>query len=229
MSARVKTIAYGVLENYLGYRFQDANLLRKALTHRSFSADHNERLEFLGDAVLETIISDYLFKYYQNHSEGELTRLRASVVCGSNLADIARGLKLYEFLHLGEGEMRSGGAKRESILEDALEAIIGAIYLDSDFLNVQKVVLELFAKSLDNLSSTPLKDAKSRLQEFLQGHNLALPQYELIDQQGPDHAKTFTVRLSSEAVHFTASGASRKKAEQNAAALMLAHYLREER
>lgn len=218
-------VLWNKLSRSIGHDFACMDLLQQALTHRSHSAEHNERFEFLGDALLETIISAALYQQFPNAPEGDLTRLRAAIVKGSNLVTIAEKLTLGEYLQLGAGERKSGGKRRESILADAVEAIIAAIYLDSDFSTCEKVTLKLFA---DNLAGLPdpelLKDPKTRLQEWLQGRGLPLPAYELICEYGPEHAREFTMAAVSENHRATASASSRKKAEQAAAEKLLTLY-----
>lgn len=216
---------WGTLERRLGYSFANRALLEQALTHRSHSADHNERLEFLGDALLETIISVALYHDHPGAPEGDLTRLRAAVVNGTSLATIARRLSLGKYLRLGEGEHKSGGNRRASILADAVEATLAAIYLDSDFSTCEEVTLTLFGDSLRTLpAAETLKDAKTRLQEYLQGRNLPIPSYQLVALSGPEHARRFTMAVISENHRAEASGGSRKKAEQAAAETLLSRY-----
>lgn len=213
------------LEHAIGYHFNDRRLLIQALTHRSRGASHNERLEFLGDALLETIISAALYHRRPSAAEGDLTRLRAAVVKGTNLADIAQQLNLGSYLQLGDGERKSGGHRRDTILADAVEAIIAAVYLDSDFSQCEQFTLTLFADSLAALPSVEqLKDAKTRLQEYLQGHGLPLPAYTLVQETGPDHARQFTIKAASQEKTAQATASSRKKAEQAAAEKLLAQY-----
>lgn len=204
----------------LGYRFRDDSLLETALTHRSVGSLNNERLEFLGDAVLNTVIAIDLFRRRPDAPEGELSRLRASLVRGETLARLGRELGIGDCVRLGEGERKSGGYRRDSILADTVEAIIGAVYLDSDFDHASALVLELFASRLEDLpSAEQLKDPKTRLQEFLQQRGEALPEYRLVESSGADHARQFTVRCSVDAfsVDCEATATSRRKAEQQAA------------
>lgn len=204
----------------LGHAFRDETLLETALTHRSAGSVNNERLEFLGDAVLNTVIAIDLFARRPEAPEGELSRLRASLVRGETLARIAREIGIGDCVRLGEGERKSGGFRRDSILADTVEAIIGAVYLDSDFDTAARFVLELFSSRLENLPSVEdLKDPKTRLQEFLQRRGEALPEYEVVESSGADHARRFTVRCSIEAhgVNCEATATSRRKAEQQAA------------
>lgn len=194
------------------YRFQNLELLQQALTHRSFHHQHNERLEFLGDALLETIISAYLFREHPHLSEGELTRLRMLMVRGEHLAQLAKQLKLGDYLRLGLGERKAGGIRRQSILADAFEALIAAIYLDSNYLQCEQSVLLIFAAALKDLSRKSLqKDAKTTLQEYLQQRGFPLPVYELISETGPDHQPLFEVAVRSASLEVLAQASSRKK------------------
>lgn len=208
----------------LGYRFTDPQLLETALTHRSVGSHNNERLEFLGDAVLSFVISAELFRRFTNANEGSLSRLRASLVKGDTLALIALDLKLGDYLNLGSGELKSGGFRRESILADALEAIFGAVYLDSDIERARQLILELYEDRIAAVQpAANLKDPKTRLQEFLQARRLPLPTYNVIAMEGEAHEQTFTVSCSVEglAEPTSATAASRRKAEQAAAELAL--------
>lgn len=219
----MSVIALTKLESALGYTFNDKSLLKTALTHRSKSKRNNERLEFLGDALLETIISDRLYRDKPKASEGDLTRLRATLVRGKTLSELAELLCIKDYMIVGSGELRSGGYQRESTVADALEAIFAAIYLDSDFLTCQSVVTTIFNNKIKALPDAQvLKDAKTKLQEFIQSNEAAeLPAYELLSIDGPDHAKTFTVRCLALGHDATASASSKKKAEQQAAKQIL--------
>jgi ribonuclease-3 len=213
-----------LLEKKLGYQFHDPKLFEQALTHRSAKGQHNERLEFLGDTILSTIVSKALYLKFSQATEGELSRMRSLLVCGPSLAAIAHQFELGDFIQLGTGELKSGGFRRESILENTFEAIIGAIYLDSDFLTTESLLLVWFASRLEAIDpSQAQKDPKTRLQEHLQQHKHPLPTYEVIATKGKDHNQTFTVACS--VVNFiepiTAQGSSRRKAEQEAAAKVL--------
>lgn len=213
-----------VLGRQLGYAFSDPNLLKRALSHRSFGANNNERLEFLGDSILNFIIAQRLFEKFPSAKEGELSRLRASLVKGETLAKVAKELNLGEFLLLGEGELKSGGFRRASILADAVEAIIGAIYLDSDMPTVVERVYSWFSDRIDNITlEDDARDAKSQLQEWLQARKLPLPVYEVVATEGEAHNQTFTVTCSvsvlAEATKAVAS--NRKHAEKQAAKLMI--------
>ncbi len=216
--------AFNDLQDVITYRFENIELLQLAMTHRSYNKTHNERLEFLGDAVLGMIIADRLFEIFPDQSEGKLTRLRASLVNGVMLAEIARSIDLGTHIKLGSGELKSGGRKRESILADAFEALIGAVYLDSDFVTVQKVVIGLFQDRIEKLDpSIQTKDSKTQLQEFLQSRKLPLPEYNIEEITGKDHAQTFTVSCTVASLKQTGTsqGPSRRIAEQRAARLVL--------
>lgn len=207
-----------------GYQFKDNNLLNLALTHRSMGSENNERLEFLGDSILGMVISSELFSRFPEEKEGVLTRLRSSIVKGDTLSEIAAELNLGDFIKLGSGELKSGGYRRASTLADVVEAIIGAIYLDSktDFgiSKIEKIILTIFKSRIDDCEpSGVLKDPKTRLQEHLQSKNLPLPVYSVVSISGKEHLQTFKVSCSIEGFsnHAVAKGASRRKAEQAAA------------
>jgi len=204
----------------LGHRFRDAALLRAALTHSSAGEVNNERLEFLGDAVLALLIGESLYERFPGANEGQLSRLRASLVKRETLAWLARGLVLGPHLVLGEGEKRSGGAERDSNLANALEAVIGAIYLDGGIDACRTEVLPWFAGTLANLVRNGLrKDPKTELQERLQSRHLPVPVYNVTDIAGPPHRRVFTVSCASAAlgVPVSGQGSSRRRAEQAAA------------
>lgn len=208
----------------LRHDFHNPSLLQQALTHRSASNTNNERLEFLGDAVLGLVIADALYARYPRATEGELSRLRATLVKKPTLAGIARELELGEYLQLGSGELKSGGFRRDSILADALEAIIGAVYLDAGFAAASELVLRLYSERLQSLPDvSSLKDPKTRLQEHLQSRRIELPSYTVVKVSGKAHAQTFEVECHIlELDRMTrGKGASRRKAEQSAAAHML--------
>jgi ribonuclease III len=211
----------GRLESRIGYQFADRGLLAQALTHRSANRRlNNERLEFLGDALLSEIISVALYRGHQEASEGQLTRMRASLVKGVTLAEIALEMGLGDYLSLGGGELKSGGFRRESILADAVEALIGAIFLDGGLDACQRRVLAWFALRLDDVSpESANKDPKTALQEWLQGRQLPLPVYEVVQVHGQAPKQTFDVccTLHDGDQQFVASGPSRRKAEQAAA------------
>ena len=211
------------LLNKLGHEFADPTLLEQALTHCSAGSTNNERLEFLGDAVLDCVISDELFQRYPQAREGELSRLRASLVRRDSLAAVAQTLDVGQYLRLGTGERKSGGHHRGSILSDALEALLGAIYLDGGYAACRSCILGLFADLLDNPSTVAaLKDAKTRLQEHLQAHHLALPEYRVVEVTGDAHDQFFKVEcVIGDSEPTQGQGRSRRYAEQGAAEKML--------
>jgi ribonuclease-3 len=216
----------------IDYRFGNPALLEEALTHRSAGSINNERLEFLGDAILNTVIAARLFERHPEAAEGDMSRMRARLVRGSTLAEVAAGMGLGQRIRLGEGERKSGGFRRSSILADAYEALLGAIYLDGGFEACRTVILQRFDPLIDALpDSSELKDAKTRLQEWLQGRGRPLPEYVLLDESGADHRKTFRVacRVGDDGLQAEQSGSSRRKAEQAAAAAMLETLEREAR
>ena len=216
---------YRKLYKKIGYQFQQPELLKTALTHSSHGKKNNERLEFLGDAVLGWIISEALYDRFPNAKEGELSRLRSRLVKGDTLAEVADELGISEHLRLGQGEMKSGGNRRRSTLADAVEAIIGAIFLDADISVCKKTVLAWMASRLKGVSlEANLKDPKTRLQEFLQSRKLSLPSYEIVATEGKDHDQVFTVSCTLDALDkaITAKGKSRRRAEQAAATEALA-------
>ena len=209
-------------QNTIGYNFQSEGLLRQALTHSSYANEKhmkklsdNERLEFLGDAVLELVSSDFLYKNYQKLPEGELTKLRASIVCEPTLALCAKELHLGEYLLLGKGEDQTGGRERKSILSDALEAVIGAIYRDGGFANAKEFVLKYIMTDIEHKQL--FYDSKTILQEVVQGEHESL-QYVMTEESGPDHNKSFTVEAHIDNVCLgVGSGHTKKAAEQEAA------------
>jgi ribonuclease III len=208
----------------LGYEPRDLALFRAALTHRSAAGPNNERLEFLGDAVLNLLIAHRLYATFPRATEGELSRLRARLVSREPLAEIALSLGLGETLQLGSGELRSGGFRRQSILADALEALCGAIYLDGGVAAVEPLITRLFAERMAALPDPEaLKDPKTRLQEYLQSRSLTLPRYAVCGIEGEDHAQTFRVscEVPGLALRVEGGGSSRRRAEQQAAARML--------
>lgn len=212
------------LQERLRHRFSDTSLLERALTHRSFSADHYERLEFLGDSVLGLAVSGMLYARLQHQSEGDLSRIRSNLVRQDTLCELAQGLGLPQLLRLGEGELRSGGQNRPSILADVLEALIGAVYLDAGFEAANALVLRLFAAvDLSPGQSVQSKDAKTALQEWLQGRKMKLPTYRVVGTSGQAHRQTFEVACEIQETGQTehGTGASRRAAEQAAAARML--------
>ncbi len=208
------------LEERLGYRFVQHALLEQAVTHRSHGATHNERLEFLGDAVLNCAIAQLLFQKYLRLDEGDLSRLRANLVKQQSLADIAERLVLSDFLRLGEGEMKSGGFRRPSILADTMEAIFGAIFLDTGFESARTVIGKLFDPVLKSVDPKTLgKDSKTLLQEYLQGKRIALPVYSVVETRGAAHNQEFEVECSIPKLEISVrgTGRSRRAAEQSAA------------
>lgn len=209
----------------LGYRFTNLALLEQALTHRSASSCHNERLELLGDALLDLVIADALYLTFSQATEGELSRLRALLVRQDSLARIARELGLGSFLDLGEGELRSGGESRDSILADALEALFAAVYLDGGFPAARGLILSLYAGPLAGLPAQgEIKDPKTRLQEQLQAARRQLPEYRVVDISGSPHEQSFRVMclLDDTGQATEGTGTSRRRAEQDAAARMIA-------
>lgn len=212
------------LSRGLGYRFHRAGLLDEALTHRSTGGPNNERLEFLGDALLNWVIADTLYDLYPRADEGDLTRLRANLVREATLAEIAQDLQLGEHLVLGPGERRSGGFRRQSILADSLEAVIAAVYLDGGFEAARTVIEALYRGRLQQLpDSESLKDPKTRLQEYLQARGLPLPAYQVLEIAGHAHEQQFHVRCTAPGGAQAAEGhgSSRRRAEQVAAASLL--------
>jgi len=208
----------------LGYEPQDLALFRAALTHRSAPGANNERLEFLGDAVVNLSIAQRLYEAFPLATEGELSRLRARLVSREPLAEIAVSLGLGETLQLGSGELRSGGFRRQSILADALEALCGAIFLDGGLGAVEPIIARLFTARIAALPSPEaLKDPKTRLQEYLQSRSLTLPRYQILGIEGEDHAQTFRVscEVPGLALRVEGGGSSRRRAEQQAAQAML--------
>lgn len=214
----------GRLQERLGYAFSDPELLERALTHRSVGARNNERLEFLGDAILNFVVAELLYQAEPQAHEGRLTRLRAHLVRRETLAAIARELDLGTALRLGPGELKSGGRGRDSILADAFEAVVGAIYLDSGLAACRQVLEILIDDRLARAArEVGLKDPKTRLQETLQGQGRALPQYTVVKLEGAAHDQSFTVECEVEGIAHpvTGSGSSRRRAEQDAASRAL--------
>ncbi|MFV1973579.1 MAG: ribonuclease III [Thiohalobacterales bacterium] len=213
------------LAKTLGYRFADLNLMQQALTHRSAGGRNNERLEFLGDAILGSVIAAELYERYPQAREGELSRLRSSLVRREALAGLARELEIGRYLKLGTGERKSGGHHRGSILADALEALFGAIYLDGGFDSCRDCILSLFGAMLDQAPDLDnLKDPKTRLQEYLQSRQLALPEYSVLDVSGDAHAQSFRVGCTinaAEVMKTEGTARSRRHAEQDAAEKMI--------
>lgn len=209
-----------VLSKRFGHVFTRPELLQRALTHRSYAPDHNERLEFLGDSILGCIIAKHLYDNYPLLSEGELSRLRSNLVREETLAILAQQLDLGSHLKLGEGELKSGGFRRASILADALEALFGAVFMDGGYAAAEKFVLDLFVPYLKNIDMQTLgKDAKTLLQEHLQGKRIPLPTYSVVATLGEAHAQSFQVEcvIPSLKISTLGTGASRRGAEQQAA------------
>jgi len=206
----------------LGYSFIQPELLREALTHRSHSASHNERLEFLGDAVLNCAIAGLIYKFFPDLPEGHLSRLRANFVNQQALSDLALSLQMDKLIRLGEGELKSGGCHRPSILADALEAVLGAIYLDSNYAQAETVITTLYLPMMESIDlKTQGKDPKTLLQEFLQSQKLALPEYIVVTTTGKAHKQKFKVEcvIPTFNIRTLGEGASRRSAEQAAAKL----------
>lgn len=212
------------LSESLGYTFQDPKLFEAALTHRSATGRHNERLEYLGDAVLALVVAQALFDKLPRAREGELTRLRAALVKRDTLAEVATEIGLGDFLRLGPGELKSGGFRRDSILADALEAVIGAVFVEAGLDAAADCICRVFGARLDRLpDGETLKDPKTRLQEHLQGNSLPLPEYTVEHIHGEPHALTFTVRCRIDSLDVSEQGIanSRRRAEQEAARRVL--------
>lgn len=223
---QLKQIIIENLERDLGYKFTNIDNLKLALTHRSFARLNNERLEFLGDSILSAIVSTHIYKSVPTAKEGDLTKFRAKLVCKTALASVAKSLNLSEALLLSPSEMKSGGAFNDSVLADAMEAIIGAVYIDSSFEEVSRVVIKLWDNMIDkytNIKVSDLKDFKTILQEYLQKHKRSLPVYNLIEITGPDHELTFKVECVLEDQNIATYGTSTNKkiAEQIAAEEMI--------
>ena len=213
-----------LLQNRLGHTFKDAVLLQQALTHRSHSSVHNERLEFLGDSILNCVVASLLFDRYSKIDEGDLSRLRANLVKQQSLYEIAQRLELSQFLRLGEGELKSGGFRRPSILADTLEALFGAIFLDAGFNAARDVIRSLYIPILDSVDPKTLgKDAKTLLQEYLQGKKIALPQYNVVATHGAAHNQEFEIEclVPKLDIQVFGTGGSRRAGEQAAAKLAL--------
>jgi len=210
---------YSQLAKLLGYQFNDESLLVQALTHRSFKGSHNERLEFMGDALLGMFVAEALYFAFPKATEGELTRMRSQLVKGQTLTAIAKEYDISSWLLLGPGEMKSGGFRRDSILEDAIESIIGAVYLDSDINQCRTFVLKLLDERLKDVDpSNALKDPKTQLQEWLQSRKRPLPTYEVAGVSGQAHNQTFKISCTLDnGKQLSATGTSRRKAEQAAA------------
>ena len=218
------------LEKRIGYQFSDFSLLKQALTHRSALGLHNERLEFLGDSILSFVISTDLYARFPKVDEGDLSRMRATLVCGKMLSEVGREFVLSDCLILGPGELKSGGFRRDSIIADGVEAIIGAVFLDSDIDTVNKLVLSWFDSRLSTIQpGISQKDPKTRLQEHLQSRKQALPIYEVLNVKGEAHNQQFTMSCQIEGMDkVQGKGTSRRKAEQIAAEAMLIALLGEQ-
>jgi ribonuclease-3 len=212
------------LQQKINYQFKDIALLKLALTHRSMGKNNNERLEFLGDSILGLVISRELYKRFDHVDEGKLSRLRSHLVRGQTLAQLARELELSDILILGPGELKSGGFRRESIQADAVEAIFGAVLLDSGFETINTVILDLYCDLLDGINpNDSLKDPKTQLQEYLQKRGNTLPKYDLVKTVGKDHNAVFTVNcsLQDQAMQVEQAAKSIKRAEQLCAQILL--------
>lgn len=214
---------YSQLENDLRYIFNDKELLQQALTHRSFSSINNERLEFVGDAILNYTIAKILFVKFRNLPEGDLSRIRASLVNQDTLSELAQKINLGHYLYLGPGELKTGGYKRPSILSDTLEAVFAAISIDSSFLTAEEVVRIIYHDKINAIDLDNIKDHKSLLQEVLQKHKITPPKYIIIEQTGKAHQQLFHIECTIPELNITtkAKEYSRKKAEQRAATLAL--------
>jgi ribonuclease-3 len=213
-----------LLQTRLGYTFKDAGLLQQALTHRSHSSLHNERLEFLGDSILNCVVASVLYDRFTTLDEGDLSRLRANLVKQQSLYEIAQKLELSQFLRLGEGELKSGGFRRPSILADTLEALLGAIYLDAGFDAAREVIRAFYIPILDTVDPRTLgKDAKTLLQEFLQSKKIALPTYNVVATHGAAHSQEFEIEclVPKLGIQVFGRGGSRRAGEQAAARLAL--------
>lgn len=208
------------LQTKLGYQFKDGELLNLALTHRSANGKHNERLEFLGDSILSFVIADDLYHRFPKVTEGDMSRMRATLVRGNTLAELGREFELGDYLKLGPGELKSGGFRRDSILADAVEAIMGAVYLDSDVETIRGIILDWYKSRLEAIEpGVSQKDPKTRLQEFLQGRRKPLPVYTVTNIKGEAHNQEFTVSCEVAGIGkpVVGKGTSRRKAEQAAA------------
>jgi len=214
------------LESAIGYQFRNQSLLEQALTHRSYGRDHYERLEFLGDSILNAVVAEALFQSFPDLPEGDLSRLRANLVCQDQLVKVAGELSISRYLRLGEGELKSGGQNRPSIMADTVEALYGAIWQDAGFETARQVILKSFAQRIGAIDLNKLpsaKDAKTRLQEWLQGRHLPLPVYDTPKVSGAAHAQTFEVRcyIADHQIETRGQGPTRRAAEQQAAELAL--------
>lgn len=218
--SHMNPIVINQLQRKLGYTFTRQDLLIQALTHRSASSKHNERLEFLGDSILSFVIANDLYHRFPKVDEGDMSRMRATLVRGNTLAELAREFNLGECLRLGPGELKSGGSRRESILADTVEALIGGIFLDSDIQTIERIILSWYESRLNEISpGDKQKDPKTRLQEYLQGRHLPLPNYLVVQVKGEAHDQEFTIHCQISGVEqpVKGTGSSRRKAEQAAA------------
>lgn len=222
---RGRTDLSGRMEDVIGYRFRDENLLLQAMSHRSSVEDgpSNERLEFLGDAVLDLVVSQYLFGAYPDFDEGALTKTKASLVNEAVLSKVAGNFKLGQFVFLSKEEEKSGGREKSSIISDATEALIGAIYLDGGLEAARNVIIRFILSDIDELiNDKAIYNYKGDLLEMMQGNGRGMPKYEITDEQGPDHIKTFEVAVSIDGVSYgTGKGSTKKEAEQKAAKMAL--------
>ncbi|WP_415017155.1 ribonuclease III [Candidatus Erwinia haradaeae] len=208
---------YQLLQRNIDYDFRNIELLQQALTHRSASGQNNERLEFLGDAILSYVITYAIYRRFPYVNEGDMSRMRSTLVRGYTLADLAREFDLGSFLYLGRGEWKSGGYLRQSILSNTMEALIGGIFLDSDISTIEKVILKWYAHRLNTIRpGDKQKDPKTRLQEFLQGHHLPLPSYWISQVEGAEHNQEFTIycQVSGIKEPIVSTAFSRRQAEQ---------------
>lgn len=220
----MKISKINILQRKLGYQFSQKNLLLQALTHKSFSDQHNERLEFLGDAILNYVIANLLYHKYNNINEGEMSRIRSNLVCSRTLVKLAKEFDLGNYIQLGQGELKNGGYKRESILANTIEALIGSIFLDSNIKTIELLICQWYSMRLiDSNLKDKQKDPKTRLQEFLQHHRLPLPIYYLNNITGQDHDQMFMINCHVSELNYPiiGFGSSRRKAEQSAAEIAL--------
>ena len=211
---------FGILQDRIGYFFRDESMLRMALTHRSHSSRHNERLEFLGDSILNFVVATLLYERYTDLDEGSLSRLRANLVRQQTLFDVAQKTGISDFLRLGEGEVKAGGFRRPSILANTMEALFGAVFLDGGFESVVSTIRKLFTPLLDVIDPKTFgKDAKTQLQEYLQGRKIALPQYQVVATHGAAHKQNFDIEclIPQLEIQASGSGSSRRAGEQEAA------------
>lgn len=216
MEQRFNMGSINQLQQALDYTFTDFLLLKRALTHRSLSRENYERLEFVGDGILDYVVALNLYQLYPHLSEGSLSKIRAALVNQDSLVELANSISLGDYLFLGDGEEKSSGRSRPSILADVLEAIFAAVSLDSSFLNAKKVIEKLYREKLINAEDLVLKDSKSLLQEYLQGHKINVPDYTVVELSGPDHASIFKVEciIPELDIKVLAQGRSKKEASQ---------------